>query len=94
MSAQNLLHDSKQNKYKKRFLLLLSNFFSTQNIVWLHFNWKHRIENKESPLQKYACFDSQSEITSKSHSAPLSNVLATGEFRLGAAIQNPKKNLN
>ena len=68
MSAQDLLHNSKHNKHKNRFLLQVSNFYSAQNRVGPHFNCKLIIQNKKLLMKTNTCFYSRSEIANQAHS--------------------------
>ena len=47
MSAQDLLHNSKQNKYKNEFSLLVSNLYSTLNRAWPHFLYYDELKTQD-----------------------------------------------
>ena len=64
--------------------------------LWFHltllFNKKISIKKNQSLVRTHAYYNSRIEITNKSHSTPLFNVLATGGRRLDIEIQKPKIN--
>ena len=69
--------------------------------IWISLEWlpnilflnnKLSIKTKQVLLQNHACFDSQRDITNKSHSNHQFNVLVTGVCQLGTCINKPKKN--